>query len=451
LKTIDLVERIEGEAKLHCTWEEKKVVDARIDFLNFRGFEYILEGKSPLDALVYTPRICGICGQAHLKATVEALENVYENINEKLQITQKAKLLREIGLNIEIIDSHIKWFYMFILPDIIKLNSNDLGIYTPLKGTRWLEAQKNASETIKALAIIGGQWPHTSYMIPGGVMSDPTKLDLIMMQNYLQTAISFFEKSISGVSLEKYLSFDSVDDLGSLASDMRYFKDLSFKYSLENYGKSYDRFITLGESTLFKSGKIKQRLVHKLDFSKIAEDKSYTFSINKEENNTKKHTWSKSVSYDENFFETGPLSRAIISNRKFIKELHKNFQDSVFTRVMARVDEMAFLLFETNKLISLIDIKEQSYIKPKISLKDIVDAKGMSVVEACRGSLMHDITIEKGLIKSYDVITPTVWNLGPQNKTQKGIAQKAIIGSPNIEIAKIVLRSFDVCSVCTTH
>ena len=451
MKTIDLVERIEGEAKLHCIWENKKVVDARIDFLNFRGFEYILEGKSPLDALVYTPRICGICGQAHLKATVEALENVYENINEKLQITQKAKFLREIGLNIEIIDSHIKWFYMFILPDIIKLDSNDLRIYTPLKGTRWLEAQKNASETIKALAIIGGQWPHTSYMIPGGVMSDPTKFDLIMMQNYLQTAINFFEKSVSGVSLEKYLSFDSVDDLENLASDMRYFKDLSFKYSLENYGKSYDRFITLGDSTLFKSGKIKQRLVHKLDFSKIAEDKSYTFSINKEESNSKKHTWSKSVSYDEHFFETGPLSRAIISNRKFIKELHKNFQDSVFTRVMARVDEMAFLLFETNKLISLIDIKEQSYIKPKISLKDIVDAKGMAVIEACRGSLIHDITIEKGLIKSYDVITPTVWNLGPENKGQKGIAQKAIIGSPNIEIAKIVLRSFDVCSVCTTH
>ena len=451
MKTIDLIERIEGEAKLHCTWEDKKVVDARIDFLNFRGFEYILEGKSPLDALVYTPRICGICGQAHLKACVEALENVYENINEKLQITQKAKLLREIGLNIEIIDSHIKWFYMFILPDIIKLDTNDLGIFAPLKGTRWLEAQKTASETIKALAIIGGQWPHTSYMIPGGVMSDPTKLDLIMMQNYLQTAISFFEKSISGVSLENYLAFESVDDLEYLGSDLKYFKDLSFKYSLENYGKSYDRFITLGESTLFKSGKIKQRLVHKLDFSKIVEDNSFTFSINKEENNTKKHTWSKSVSYNENFFETGPLSRAIISNRKFIKELHKNFQDSVYTRVMTRVDEIAHLLFETNNLISQIDILELSYIKPKISLKDIEKASGISVIEACRGSLLHNITIEKGLIKSYDVITPTVWNLGPENKTQKGIAQKAIIGSPSIEIAKIVLRSFDVCSVCTTH
>jgi Ni,Fe-hydrogenase I large subunit len=451
VKTIDLVERIEGEAKLHCTWENNKVSNARIDFLNFRGFEYILEGKSPLDALVYTPRICGICGQAHLKATVEALENIYENINEKLQITQKAKLLREIGLNIEIIDSHIKWFYMFILPDIIKLDSNDLGIYAPLKGTRWIQAQKAASETIKALAMIGGQWPHTSYMIPGGVMSDPTKLDLIMMQNYLQTAISFFENSISGVSLENYLAYESVDNLEDLSADLKYFRDLSFKYSLDKYGKSYNRFITLGESSLFKSGRIKRKLVNKLDFSKIVEDDTNTFSLNKNENTQEKHTWSKSVSYDENFFETGPLSRAIISNRKFIKEIHKSFDDSVFTRVMARIDEIAHLLYETNNLISQVDISELSYIKPKISLKDIENGSGMAVVEACRGSLLHNITIEKGLIKSYDVITPTVWNLGPENITQKGIAQKAIIGSSSIEIAKIVLRSFDVCSVCTTH
>ena len=451
MKTIDLVERIEGEAKLHCTWENSIVKDARIDFLNFRGFEYILQGKSPLDALVYTPRICGICGQAHLKATVETLENVYENIGQKLEISPKAKLLRQIGLNIEIIDSHIKWFYMFIMPDIIKLNTNDLGIYAPLKGSRWLEAQKVASETIRALAIIGGQWPHTSYMLPGGVMSDPTKLDLIMMQNYLQTAIGFFEKSICGVDLEDYLAFDSINDIEKLNSDLKYFKEISFKYNLEEYGKSYNRFITLGESTLFKSGKSKQKIVNNLDFSKIIEDSTFSFSLNKEENNEKKHTWSKSVTYDENFFETGPLSRAVISNRDFIKQIHKNFEDSIFTRVMARVDELGFLLFETYNMISLVDISQSSYIKPKISLKNISSAQGIGVVEACRGSLLHKIDIENGLIKSYDVITPTVWNLGPQLYKQKGIAQKAIIGTPSIDIAKIVLRSFDVCSVCTTH
>ena len=93
MKTVDIVERIEGEARLVCSWDNKTISDARIEFLNFRGFEYMLKDKAPLDALIYTPRICGICGQAHLKTTVEALENIYTNIGEKLAITNKAKLL----------------------------------------------------------------------------------------------------------------------------------------------------------------------------------------------------------------------------------------------------------------------------------------------------------------------------------------------------------------------
>ena len=451
MKTVEIIERIEGEAKLSCTWKDEKVSDARIDFLNFRGFEYILEGKAPLDALVYTPRICGICGQAHLKATVDALENIYENINEPLQVTNKAKLLREIGLNIEIIDSHIKWFYMFILPDIIKLETADLGIYAPLKGSRWLEACKTASETIKALAVIGGQWPHTSYMMPGGVVSDPTLLELSSMQNYIYGAIRFFEKSIAGVPFDKYLAFYSVNDLAFLGADLKYFKDLSFKYSLEEYGKSYDRFITLGSSSLFESGKMRQRIAHRLDLSKIKESDEHTFLVQNDNINKQKTTWSKSVSYDNKFFETGPLSRAMMSNRKFIKDIHKRYKDSSFTRIMARMDELAFLLENTKELIKKVDISEESFIKPKISLKDIESASGISLVEACRGSLFHEIHIKKGKISKYDVITPTVWNLGPENKTQKGIAQKAIIGAPSIEIARIILRSFDVCSVCTTH
>lgn len=451
MKTVDIVERIEGEAKLNCTWKDGIISDARIDFLNFRGFEYILEGKSPLDALIYTPRICGICGQAHLKATVDALENVYENIGEKLEVTQKAKLLRQIGLNIEIIDSHIKWFYLFIMPDIIKLDSNDLGIYEPLKGQRWLEACKTASETIKSLAIIGGQWPHSSYMLPGGVVSDPTLMDLVNMQNYLHYAFVFFEKSIAGISLENYLSFDSVNNIEKLNSDMKCFKDLCFKHNLQNFGKSYNRFITLGETNLFKNGKIKIKLVNKIDLTKVSENSDFTFSMNEKEYNDKKHTWSKSVSYNDNIYETGPLARAITSNRKFIKDIHKNFADSVFTRVMSRLDELAYLIDDTKSLISKINIKEDSFIKPKIILSEIEKASAISVVEATRGSLYHKINIEKGKIKSYDVITPTVWNLGPVYKKQKGIAQNAMIGLPSIEIAKIVLRSFDVCSVCTTH
>jgi len=454
MKTIDLVERIEGEAKLSCSWKNGVICDASIDFLNFRGFEYILKGKSPLDALVYTPRICGICGQAHLKASVEALEDIYKNLNEPLTLTPKSLLLREIGLNIEIIDSHIKWFYMFIMPDIVKLQNSDLGIYAPLKGSRWLEASKTASETIKGLALIGGQWPHTSYMIPGGVMSDPTLLELTSIQNYMDYAIRFFENSISGVDFDTYLSFSNIKDLDLLKGDLEYFKNIAITNSLQKLGTSHDRFISLAPSSLFDEGIIRQRTAYKIDLGKIKESSEHTFSLNKEENNSSKTTWSKSVSYNNSFFETGPLSRALISkelNRKFIKELHKQYNDSAMVRVLARMDELAHLLESTKNLISKVDISEESFIKPKYSLKDIENGQGKAVVEACRGSLYHNVTIQNGKIKNYDVITPTVWNLGPKNKNENGVAQEAIIGSPNIEIAKIILRSFDVCSVCTTH
>ena len=56
--------------------------------------EKILEGKNALDALVINPRVCGICGHAHLIATVEAIEDCYEDI----EISNKAKIIRELTL-----------------------------------------------------------------------------------------------------------------------------------------------------------------------------------------------------------------------------------------------------------------------------------------------------------------------------------------------------------------
>lgn len=449
MKTIELVERIEGEAKLSCEWEDGKISNASIDFLNFRGFEYILENKPILDALVYTPRICGICGQAHLKATVEAIENIYENKNQKLEITNKAKILREVGLNIEIIDSHLKWFYMFILPDVIKLANEDLGIYEPIKGSRWVEASKTASETIKALAVIGGQWPHTSYMVPGGVVCDPTRMDIITMINYLQLTLRFCEKYLVGININDYFNINSIDDLGG---DLKYFYDLSLRNDLQNIGKSHGNFISLGQSNIFRQAKYLSKVYTKIDFSKINEHDNKTFKINLKDNS--KTTWSKSVTYNNKFYETGPLARAILNNRLSVKSTFKKYGDSVVTRVFARIDEMIYLLDDTINQLQNIDLTEKSYIKPKYSLKTLSEKEelnGNSAVEACRGSLYHDISIKNGIITKYNIITPTVWNLGYENLTEQGVCQKAIIGLDDINKAKIVLRSFDVCSVCTTH
>ena len=75
--------------------------------------------------------------------------------------------------------------------------------------------------------------------------------------------------------------------------------------------------------------------------------------------------------------------------------------------------------------------------------------EGVGIVEAARGSLIHKTKIEEGLIKEYQIIVPTQWNLAQGDKNEQGVAIKAMIGSKNIEEATLIFRSFDVCSVCT--
>jgi hydrogenase large subunit len=106
--------------------------------------------------------------------------------------------------------------------------------------------------------------------------------------------------------------------------------------------------------------------------------------------------------------------------------------------------------FTLKKLLNQIDLREPSYIEPARSIKEL-EAAGTGIVEAARGSLIHTLKIEKNRIKEYHIITPTQWNLGNGTIIEPGVAQKGMIGLENIDLAKKVFKSFDVCSVCTTH
>ena len=131
-------------------------------------------------------------------------------------------------------------------------------------------------------------------------------------------------------------------------------------------------------------------------------------------------------------------------------DCHKKYEDSILSRIVARVCEIPQLLQHTQELLKKINLDEPSYIKPKIDISKIT-ASGSSAVEAARGSLIHKVNIENGIIKKYDIITPTQWNLSNGTQEKLGVSQKAMIGLENEKIAEIVFKSFDVCSVCTTH
>ena len=71
--TVGPFNRVEGDLEVHLEVEGGRVVAARVNSTLYRGFEQILLGKAPIDALVITPRICGICSVSQSTAAAYAL------------------------------------------------------------------------------------------------------------------------------------------------------------------------------------------------------------------------------------------------------------------------------------------------------------------------------------------------------------------------------------------
>ena len=418
---IKLIEKIEGEAKLDFSFKNEKIDFVDIEFMTARGIEKILEGKSPLDALVINPRVCGICGHAHLIATVQALEDCYDN----LHVSNKAKIIRELTLNFELIQNHFKWFYLTMRPL--------LGHKQEL-----LKATTPSQLMGKAIAIFGGQYPHTSYAVVGGVVCDVTEMDIIKLTHYIEETIKFFETNLVHADTKEFLVCDSIDKVlkkdGDLPKVIKQIKNSEFL----NYGKSYDRFIAFGENSYFKKGKSRKTIL------------SDNISIDYVKEYQNDNSLAKNVSYKEKYYEVGPLSRAMINKIPLVKDSHRRFGDSMLSRILARVCEIPQLLNHSKELIEKLDLSEPSFIEPSTDITKL-SASGKSAVEAARGSLIHKVELENGVIKNYEIITPTQWNLGNGTKENLGVSQKAMLGLEDIKTAEIVFKTFDVCSVCTTH
>lgn len=429
--THQLIERIEGEAVIDFRSDKNgRIEEANIRFLHFRGMEAILEGRNALDALVITPRVCGICGHSHLIAAVRMLENAYAAAGASVKITPKAHSIREITRVCEVIQNHIKWLYLVMLHESGKLLGTEPSVA--------LKALYVSSQVNQLCALFSGQWPHSSYALPGGVTCDPTHIEVMQALKILSDVESFMAQEVLGCSSEMFESRMSREFLLSLEGDfgtlLRNFENLD----LLDSGKSYGRFLVLGEEKTAIMNNIRSAS----DIHLVSEDDSQTFAQGGS-------TYAKNALYNGEFYETGPLSRSIVTKRPGVTNLYQYCGDTALTRIAARVDEMVYLVAYVRELLTSLDLSEPSFIAP--SAIESISAEGIGIVEAPRGSLIHRATMEKGKITAYSIITPTQWNLGNGTPEIPGIAQKAMIGAESSAKASLIFRTFDVCSVCTTH
>ena len=486
--------RVEGDLEIHVEFENNLVSEAYSAGTMYRGFENIMVGRAALDGLVITPRICGICSTSHLEAAAKALDQFFG-----VRIPDNAKRIRNITLMVEHLQNDVRHAFVMFGADFVNpayaghvLYEEATRRYAPLKGDTTIQAIRETQKVIAIIAILGGQWPHSSFMVPGGVLCMPSASDLTQCLFLLNNFRKWYESRVLGCRLDRWLAVTSKSELdvwldeaaSHAASDLGFFIRFAESAGLTKLGRGHDHFISCGaldlpESTtvksigdggqLFPAGFARDLKLERFDQDKITEDVSHAWfddytggkhpsigvtSPYATGDESGKYSWAKAPRYDGLPAETGPLAEMIAASQPLFVDLINQDGPSVFTRQLARLVRPALLIPVVEKWLKETAGSKEGFYRDHGEKQN---GEGFGLVEAPRGCLGHWIKIKNAKIERYQIITPSAWNASPRDTSgQRGPWEEALVGtrvkdpSNPVEIDHVI-RSFDPCLVCTVH
>jgi len=481
------INRVEGDLEISVDISNNVVVKAQVAGTMFRGFEQMMSGRGLLDGLVITPRICGICSTSHLYAAALALDQLHQ-----AEVPDNAIRMRNLTHIAEHIQSDLRHVILMFAVDFAHPSYNKRSFfaeaercYTPLQGESAISTIKATRQVLEIVAIIGGQWPHSSFMVPGGIVSTPNSADLRKCRQLLEEVVHWYEKQILGGPLSEWQKLKTADELkswcvdpahkeGDLARIIRIAEDLQL-----DRGEATHGFISGGalplpatemsnsRSHLFGAGHWQAGRLKDLDLSRISEqltssyyrsnsgalDSLFLDKTIPDAEKEKAYSWVKSPRYADQPVETSPLAELLCAGHPLICSWIAEKGVSPLARELARLLRPAELLPAALRWIKETNPKDSFYIEPA----PCEAGRGLGIVQASRGMLGHWLEVRDGLIDNYQMITPTSWNASPRDERgMAGPMEQALLGArvdnPDhpLELGHIV-RSFDPCLVCAVH
>ncbi len=493
-RTIEVpMNRVEGDLEVKAEIEDGVVSDAWATGTMFRGFERILNGRGAMDGLIITPRICGICSTSHLLAAVTALDHLTEATPPP-----DAVRIRNILSMTEHLQSDVRQGFITFTADWTDsdfesepLYEEAVKRYEPFQGETVMEVITETRKLLEIISLLAGQWPHSSSMVPGGIVSVPTESEMLQCRYILNRFRRWYESRILGCDLERWQEVKTADELDEWldespdhqSSDLGFFIRYARAIGLDKIGKGHGNFVTFGSLDLPEGSKVKSlgrgsRFIPSgflrgdelapLDPAQIAEHVSYSWYMDYEGgrhpsegetrpyatgNEGKKYSWAKAPRYDGAAAETGPLAELLIAGHPLVTDMVGKHGLSTFTRHLARVIRPALMLPAIRSWVLETTPGGEFYKSPGA----VPDGEGFGLVEASRGALGHWLRIFNGAIHHYQIITPTSWNASPRDDAgSRGPLEEALVGTPvrdpenPVELGQVV-RSFDPCLVCTVH
>ncbi|MCI0655395.1 MAG: nickel-dependent hydrogenase large subunit [Methylococcaceae bacterium] len=268
----DPLTRVGGSLAFHCTvnLQDKKVVETASMATAFRGYESLLPGRDLKQVGLLSSTASGICGGVHATASALCLEMALG-----LRPPPFGIVVRNLLLSCQYLNDNTMHLFILCGPDysqqVIEATNPELwsrvqsaparhkdrhgysrigDIMLDLnkpQGKLYLKALEMIQTARKAYAALGGKYPHSESIIPGGVTLRPTSGTLDVYRNILDSFTNYTQQTIAiwDDIFDFMLSAESrYEDLGRTDATLVDFGQWDHE---EFYDGSYDRCDQWGE------------------------------------------------------------------------------------------------------------------------------------------------------------------------------------------------------------
>ena len=456
--------RIEGHAQVVIEVRAGEVISARFQAMEFRGFEYFVQGAPAEQMPVITPRICGVCSTAHHVAAVKALEDAYGVTPPPLALK-----IRELLLLGQIIQNQATSLFIFTMPDrtgvasifqvapstgsgqapsILRLRSGQAGSgQAPPTGSECDLGRDNVTIAMRALRVrkagtdlismAGGQFIHPVKAVVGGVTSGIGSEETAAMRAELTEVLP-----IACGLFDCYweMSLAMGERIGTWGDDAPACYIAAVADCHPNYYGDIIR-VMCPKGIVRASFPARDFRAHL-----IYQETDYSYA--------------GQTSYGGEVMRANSLARANMARcmgtlcaDEYLARFHKAFGQPAH----------ALMLFDLARGIELVYALERAMeiLAEPLDHEDTAvpytprDGEGYGLVEAPRGPLIHHYRIENGLIAQAEFIIPTVHNSLAIERALRVAAERYITAERvDMELERAVgrvVRAFDPCIACATH
>ena len=323
----------------------------------YRGFETILQGRPPMDALVIAPRVCGICSVAQSTATASALGSPWA-LESAANGRRAPNLLS--GECRRSSDPFRPVLHARFRPRRYAGQVLALRLRCPLcrhEGASPPERRRRPGAAFIWLEKPGRRMAHSLALQPGGTpIRRSGRADAAA--RHTDRFRAYLEQQIFGDRLERVAQIDCLEAWAAEKPDgeFRFFLRLAEDLGLAQWGRGPKRFLSHG-GPLFAAGSWTDGVRSPLDLSALREDLGAAWMAGEARHPTQgttepdadkpeAYSWCKAPRLGGDSVEVGAIARQVIAGHPLIERLvgASDNRANIRDRVVARLLELALLV-----------------------------------------------------------------------------------------------------------